>query len=109
MGATFVNRVARDTGRSVEEVVRALDLGAAMRPYTRCLECNGRVQPLPRRRAALLVPLQVFLAFRDFTRCEACGRVYWPGSHQTRLERVIVRARDAARRSHAVGPEADRS
>jgi uncharacterized protein with PIN domain len=81
----------------LEETLRALDLAGRLRPYTRCLECNGRLRPLERREAALRVPLQVFLVHRDFTRCDGCGRVYWPGSHRRRLDEIVERAR-------AVGP-----
>ena len=44
------------------------------------------------------VPLQVFLLHRDFSRCEGCGRVYWPGSQRARLDVVIERGRAAAQR-----------
>lgn len=87
---------ATDPEQQLEEVVRALDLGAGMRPYTRCLECNGTVASIGRREAVRHVPLQVFLVYRDFTRCEDCGRVYWPGSHQSRLDDVVSRARRAS-------------
>ena len=80
----------------LEEVVRALDLGRQLRPYTRCLECNGSLRAIARREAARAVPLQVFLIHRDFSRCERCGRVYWPGSHRRRLDAVVARARAAA-------------
>lgn len=80
----------------VEEVVRALQLGPDFASYTRCLECNGLLRPIEHEEAAREVPLQVFLAFRDFSRCEACGRTYWPGSHRARLDQVVGRARDAA-------------
>jgi uncharacterized protein len=80
----------------LDEVVRALQLGPDFASYTRCLECNGMLRPAPREEAAREVPLQVFLAFRDFSRCERCGRVYWAGSHCTRLDAVIARARAAA-------------
>ena len=79
----------------VEEVVRAFDLGHKLNPYTRCMECNGALQPISRREAAPRVPLQVFLVYRDFHQCVDCGRVYWPGSHQQHLEAVIERARTA--------------
>ena len=80
----------------LREVVAALQLGASLRPYTRCMECNGRVQPLDRREVLGQVPLQVFLVYRDFSRCQGCRRVYWAGSHQGRLEAVIDAARQAA-------------
>ncbi len=79
----------------VEEVVRTFDLGRRLDPYTRCMECNGALAPISRREAAFRVPLQVFLVYRDFSRCRGCGRIYWPGSHVRRLEAVIDRARAA--------------
>ena len=87
---------ATDPMRQLEEVVRALDLGASLAPYSRCLECNGECRPASRREAAGRVPLQVYLVFRDFRRCAGCGRVYWAGSHTRRLDAVIERARRAA-------------
>jgi len=84
-----------DPMAQAEEVVRALDLGGRLDPYTRCMECNGILRRVSRREAAFHVPLQVFLVYRDFNRCDTCGRVYWPGSHQRRLEAVVDRARAA--------------
>ena len=92
-----------DPLRQVDEVMRAFDLGTQLAPYTRCMECNGILETLPRRQAATHVPLQVFLVYRDFKRCNDCGRVFWPGSHQRRLEAVIARARAAAE-THRVDP-----
>lgn len=84
-----------DPLEQAEEVVRSLDLGRRLDPFTRCMECNGLVDPISRREAAFRIPLQVFLVYRDFNRCRDCGRVYWKGSHQGRLETVIERARAA--------------
>ncbi len=81
----------------LDEVVQALDLAGSLKPYTRCMECNGRVQAISRREAARLVPLQVFLAFREFNRCDDCGRVYWRGSHNKRLATIVARARNRGR------------
>jgi uncharacterized protein with PIN domain len=80
----------------VEEVVQALDLGKNLCPYGSCMMCNGRLSLVDRFDAARDLPLQVFLVYRDFTRCDDCGRVYWSGSHQRRLDQVIERARAAA-------------
>jgi uncharacterized protein with PIN domain len=41
----------------------------------------------------------VLIAYRDFRRCTACGRTYWPGSHRGQLDLVVARARAAAQRS----------
>jgi uncharacterized protein len=80
----------------LEEVVRAFQLGSQLAPYSRCLECNAVLRSISRAAAARAVPLQVWLVYRDFSRCEGCGRVYWGGSHRERLDTVIARARLAA-------------
>ena len=86
---------ATEPAKQLDEVMRALDLGGSIRPYTRCMECNGELEPLARTDAARLVPLQVFLVYREFKRCKRCARVYWPGSHLRRLDEIVERARSA--------------
>jgi uncharacterized protein len=76
----------------LEEVVRALDLGRQLRPYARCLECNGSIEPLERAAAQAVVPARVFATAQAFTRCDTCGRVYWAGSHQPKLDAIVARA-----------------
>lgn len=88
-----------DPLRQLEEVIRALDLAHDIQPYTRCLECNGELQPVERSAVAHAVPLQVFLVHRDFRQCQRCQRVYWQGSHLRRLDQIIERARNALRES----------
>ena len=82
---------ATDTSGQLEEVILALDLAGNIRPYTRCMECNGELEPIERPEAARSVPLQVFLVYRDFNRCRRCRRVYWKGSHYERLDQLVAR------------------
>ena len=82
-----------DASVQLEEVIHALDLARNIHPYTRCMECNGELEPIERSEAGPSVPLQVFLVYRDFKRCTRCRRVYWKGSHFERLDKVVERAR----------------
>jgi uncharacterized protein with PIN domain len=81
----------------LEEVIGALDLGRQLRPYARCLECNGSIEPLAHGAAQPLVPPGVFASAPAFTRCIECGRVYWAGSHRRRLDAIVERAAAAGR------------
>ena len=87
-----------DPLRQLDEVVRGIDLAGNIEPYTRCMECNGELQPAEKSAVVHSVPLQVFLVYRDFRKCRRCHRVYWKGSHLRRLDRIIERARSAASR-----------
>jgi len=81
----------RDPERQLEEVVEALQLERALRPFTRCMICNGRLSPLPRLAAATLVPPRAYRRYRVFLRCAQCGRAYWRGTHYKRLQALVVR------------------
>lgn len=87
---------ATDPEEQLVEVIQALDLTGDIRPYVRCMECNGELEAIARSDAARSVPLQVFLVYRDFRRCGRCGRTYWRGSHFTKLEKLVDRARSLA-------------
>jgi uncharacterized protein len=69
------------------------NLATQLRPYTRCLECNGVLVSTSAALAATIVPRRVASMQREFTRCNGCARIYWPGSHQPRLDAVVAAAK----------------
>ncbi|HZZ92266.1 MAG TPA: Mut7-C RNAse domain-containing protein [Usitatibacter sp.] len=80
------------------EVIAALQLETAMRPFTRCRECNAPLEDLARDGLPATVPRAIVAMYDAFRRCPVCGRVYWPGSHYARMTRLLERARDAQER-----------
>jgi len=74
----------------VRQVIRAFELVAAARPYSRCVDCNAAVKPLSRENAANLVAPFVLEQGRDFALCPACGRVFWRGTHYEDMESRVA-------------------
>ena len=69
------------------------ELGLEVRPrriFTRCLDCNRPVEPVDREEVMGLVPDHTLHTAPSFTRCPACGRVFWPGSHGQRARRLLA-------------------
>src|SRR4030095_607931 len=57
---------SRDPERQVEEVVEALQLTRAFRPFTRCMTCNGQLAAVARTDVDELVTPRVYRRFRSF-------------------------------------------
>lgn len=87
-----------ESQRQLDEVVRALDLSGAIRPYTRCMQCNGVLRGAAPGEIADDVPRRVLELHHAFSKCDACGRVYWAGSHRDKLDAIVARARAGQRR-----------
>lgn len=79
-----------DPRRQLREVLDRFQLQARIAPFSRCARCNGRIERLPA--AAVPASLPIAGTSRELSRCSACGQVYWPGSHQTRLRRRLAEA-----------------
>jgi hypothetical protein len=88
---------SRDPERQLDEVVDVLHLVRLLRPFTRCMSCNGRLSSVPRADVAGLVPPRVYRRYRAFTRCDDCGRVFWRGTHFARLQRLVAALRARSR------------
>ena len=78
-----------DPREQIVEVVRRFDLAALVRPFSRCISCNGVLEPVPPSAAADAVQPHIFRTFEEFTRCTSCGRIYWKGSHHRRMLELI--------------------
>lgn len=74
----------------VLQVLDELDIWNAARPYSRCLECNTDLKPLPKERARNLVSAFVFEKSESFALCPDCGRVFWKGSHFEDMNEKII-------------------
>lgn len=56
---------------------------------TRCLICNTPVRKIPREKVRKRVPAQIYESVTLFNECPCCGRIYWKGSHSSRILRRL--------------------
>lgn len=86
---------AVDPVEQVVEVVRRLDLGCRLAPFTRCLRCNHPVVDVPKAEVVDQLEPLTRRYYDDFRRCTGCGRIFWAGSHHGRLVTIVetIRAR----------------
>ena len=84
-----------DPERQLAEVLARFGLVDRMQPFTRCLACNTLLVPADADRVADRLPARTRENFQQFHECPGCARVYWPGSHYTRLRELIERVREA--------------
>ncbi|MGD9096295.1 MAG: Mut7-C RNAse domain-containing protein [Chromatiales bacterium] len=81
----------RDPEGQLREVVQRLDLRHATSPFTRCMECNGLIEPVDKETIMSELAPRTRDDFDEFRRCTECGRLYWRGSHYDRMQELIAR------------------
>jgi uncharacterized protein with PIN domain len=75
--------------RQLAEVVRRFDLVGSIRPFARCIRCNGVLETVDKDQVRDQLPPKTREYFEDFRRCTRCEQVYWRGSHFERMQRLI--------------------
>jgi uncharacterized protein len=82
--------------QQITEVVLRFRLGSLIRPFARCMECNGTISPVAKADVEpRLLPL-TRKHFNEFRICSGCERIFWRGSHFEHLEGLVREIRDAA-------------
>lgn len=86
-----------DPSEQVSEIMRRFQLVDRIEPFTRCLACNGRLEPVDKEDVAHRLPVKTRELYHHYRMCATCQRVYWRGAHHRRLDRIIAEARGAER------------
>ncbi len=73
----------------LRELASQVPLDPERRLFTRCTVCNARLEAAGRAEVEGRVPERVARERTEFARCPGCGRVYWEGSHTSRMRRLL--------------------
>jgi uncharacterized protein with PIN domain len=71
------------------QVMETLDIADNIKPFTRCMECNGVLIEKKKEDLEYRVPPYVFRTQDQYMECPTCRRIYWRGTHwEAMLERL---------------------
>ncbi|WP_455220868.1 Mut7-C RNAse domain-containing protein [Kaarinaea lacus] len=79
----------RQPQRQLLEIVSRFDLKSSLKPFTRCLHCNGFVRPVSKDAIAQHLLPRTKAHYNEFWQCEDCHKIYWKGSHYQRMLLLI--------------------
>lgn len=69
----------------LKQVVHVCGLDPFKDLFTRCVECNSPLAPIPKESVGRKVPPYVFSTQKQFSFCRCCQRIYWPATHQQKM------------------------
>lgn len=80
-----------DPEKQVKELIRRLGLRGLAAPFTRCLLCNGFLEPVNMadqemaKKVKSLIPGEILKWADEFHYCPSCRKMFWKGSHYLKL------------------------
>ena len=69
----------------IQEVLSRFDLFPQIKPFHRCMMCNGIINRINKRTIMNQLPAKAALYYDEFHGCLTCGRIYWKGSHYNKM------------------------
>ncbi len=78
-----------DPCEQMEEVFRRFHLTDHVNPFSRCPNCNGKLQDVAKKQIIDRLEPLTKKHFDDFSQCPDCGQIYWPGSHRQRMDERV--------------------
>jgi uncharacterized protein with PIN domain len=80
-----------DPDQQIKEVFSRFKLADAVAPFTRCMNCNGKLRKVILKDVKNRVPPKVKKWHSTFYECTNCHQVYWKGSHFKKLKEKVNR------------------
>ncbi|MFA6284500.1 MAG: Mut7-C RNAse domain-containing protein [Desulfurivibrionaceae bacterium] len=80
-----------DPEKQLAEIVRLFGIKEQFKPLSRCLRCNGLLQPVEKGRIIEQLEPLTKKYYDSFRQCLGCGKIYWAGSHRDKMLEVLNR------------------
>lgn len=90
---------ATDPWQQLTEVLNRFDLVNKIKPFSRCISCNGDIQKVNKQAVIHHLPPKTKQYYNDFYQCQACHKIYWQGSHYDKMLRLIKELQKAGHAS----------
>lgn len=71
--------------QQLREVTTRFALQPQFAPFTRCMDCNAPLYGMQKEDVVELLPPHTRETKNEFSRCSSCGKIYWRGSHHSRM------------------------
>jgi uncharacterized protein len=84
-----------DPEKQVVEILKRLNAGSLIKPFSRCLICSHMLEPVDRESDFFntvlkpQIPPKVLQSFMQFNYCPTCRKPFWKGSHHKKLTGLI--------------------
>lgn len=73
----------------IKEVLRRFGLHPFVKPFNRCLECNGLIKPVEKNEILGSLETKTKRFFDEFYKCIDCHKIYWKGSHYDHMNQFL--------------------
>ena len=80
---------SRQPKQQLLEVLSRFDLFNKIRPFSRCMHCNGLTRPVDKKTIEHRLLPKTRKYYDSFYQCQNCGKIYWQGSHYQKMENMI--------------------
>ena len=81
------------TKEQIIEVIKRFDLKEQIKELSRCLKCNSLLKKIPKGQIIDRLPRKVRESQQEFYYCESCDKIFWKGSHYTKMKGIIEELR----------------
>ncbi len=78
-----------DPNRQISEVIKRYALSLLIKPFKRCLVCNGVIKPVEKDKVIDRLEPRTKIYYEDFYICSGCGKIYWKGSHYEHMNETV--------------------
>lgn len=76
-----------DPVQQVLEVIKRFNLTSTIRPFRRCMKCNGQLVRIEKEEIRDRLQPDTQKYYNEFFICMQCGKIYWKGSHYQRMRK----------------------
>ena len=80
---------SQNPDEQAREVVKRFDLYNRVKPFVRCITCNGMIGEVKKEEMVEQLEPKTRKYYNEFYQCKSCKKVYWKGSHYTRMKFAI--------------------